>query len=65
MIVYAAPRGMEDYFPFHIQFYPLLRSPQKQKFLAGCELGAGSFLVDILPETAAQSLREVKVEDTP
>jgi UDPglucose--hexose-1-phosphate uridylyltransferase len=60
MIVYAAPRGMEEYFPFHIQFYPLLRAPQKLKFIAGCELGAGSFLVDILPETAAQSLRDIE-----
>jgi UDPglucose--hexose-1-phosphate uridylyltransferase len=65
MIVYAAPRGMEEYFPFHIQFYPLLRAPQKLKFLAGCELGAGSFLVDILPETAAQSLRNTKIKDIP
>jgi UDPglucose--hexose-1-phosphate uridylyltransferase len=63
MIVYVAPRGMADYFPFHIQFYPLLRAPQKLKYLAGCELGAGSFLADILPETAAQSLRDVKMED--
>ena len=60
MIVYAAPRGMEEFFPFHIQFYPLLRAPQKLKFIAGCELGAGSFLVDILPETAAQSLRNIE-----
>ena len=63
MIVYVAPRGMEDYFPFHIQFYPLLRAPQKLKFLAGCELGAGSFLVDILPETAARSLRDIEMKD--
>ena len=63
MIVYVAPRGMEDFFPFHIQFYPLLRAPNKLKFVAGIELGAGSFLVDILPETAAQSLRDVKMED--
>ncbi len=61
MIVYVAPRGMEDYFPFHIQFYPLLRTPHKLKFLAGCELGAGSFLVDILPENAAQALRDIKL----
>ncbi|HEY0282427.1 MAG TPA: galactose-1-phosphate uridylyltransferase [Rhizomicrobium sp.] len=65
MIVYAAPRGMEDYFPFHIQFYPLLRTPHKLKFLAGCELGAGSFLADILPEAAARALREVRVKDAP
>jgi UDPglucose--hexose-1-phosphate uridylyltransferase len=61
MIVYAAPRGMEEVFPFHIQFQPLLRAPQRLKFIAGCELGAGSFLVDILPETAAQNLRNVEV----
>jgi UDPglucose--hexose-1-phosphate uridylyltransferase len=61
MLVYAAPRGMEGFFPFHIQFQPLLRAPNKLKFIAGCELGAGSFLVDILPETAAQNLRNVEV----
>jgi UDPglucose--hexose-1-phosphate uridylyltransferase len=61
MIVYAAPRGDEDFFPFHIQFYPLLRTPQRLKFIAGCELGAGSFLVDVLPENAAQSLRNIEV----
>lgn len=60
MIVYAAPRGMEEFFPFHIQFQPLLRAPQKMKFIAGCEVGAGTFLVDILPETAAQNLRDVE-----
>jgi len=63
MIVYAAPRGMEQYFPFHIQFYPLLRAPGKLKYLAGVEQGAGSFLVDMLPETAAENLRNVKLEN--
>ncbi|GAA0562186.1 galactose-1-phosphate uridylyltransferase [Rhizomicrobium electricum] len=61
MLVYSAPKGFEDVFPFHIQFQPLLRAPNKMKFIAGCELGAGSFLVDILPETAAQNLRNVEV----
>lgn len=61
MVVYAAPKGLEDVFPFHIQFLPLSRAPNKLKFIAGCELGAGSFLVDILPETAAQNLRSVEV----
>jgi UDPglucose--hexose-1-phosphate uridylyltransferase len=65
MIVYAAPRGMEAYFPFHIQFYPLLRSSHKLKFIAGCELGAGTYLVDVLPETAARSLRDVQTEALP
>ena len=58
---HAAPKGFEDVFPFHIQFLPLSRAPNKLKFIAGCELGAGSFLVDILPETAAQNLRNVEV----
>ncbi len=62
MVVYAAPKGLEDVFPFHIQFQPLLRSPTKMKFVAGVEVGAGSFLVDILPETAAANLRNVEVQ---
>lgn len=62
MVVYSAPKGLEDVFPFHIQFQPLLRSPTKMKFVAGVEVGAGSFLVDILPETAAQNLRNVEVK---
>ncbi|MDD2326440.1 MAG: galactose-1-phosphate uridylyltransferase [Alphaproteobacteria bacterium] len=57
MIVYMAPKGMEDVFPFHIQFYPFLRSTDRLKYLAGCEQGAGSFLVDVLPENAASDLR--------
>lgn len=61
MLVYSAPKGFEDVFPFHIQFQPLLRAPNKMKFIAGCELGAGSFLVDILPEAAAQNLRNIEV----
>lgn len=63
MLVYAAPKGLEEVFPFHIQFQPLLRAANKMKFIAGCELGAGSFLVDILPETAAQTLRNVEVSE--
>jgi len=62
MIVYAAPKGEEAQFPFHIQFYPLSRTPTKLKYLAGCELGAGTFLADVLPEQAARSLCDTKVE---
>jgi len=61
MLVYSAPKGYEDVFPFHIQFQVLARAPNKLKFIAGCELGAGSFLVDILPEAAAETLRKVEV----
>ncbi len=55
MVVYTAPKGAVGYFPFHIQFYPLLRTPTRLKFLAGCELGSGSYLVDVLPEVAAEA----------
>jgi UDPglucose--hexose-1-phosphate uridylyltransferase len=65
MIVYTAPRGMEAFFPFHIQFYPLLRAAGKLKYLAGCELGAGSCLADTLPEDTARTLREIALETLP
>ncbi len=61
MIVYMAPKGHEKTFPFHIQFMPLLRTPGRLKYLAGCEQGAGRFLVDVLPENAAQALRNVNL----
>ncbi|MNT81068.1 galactose-1-phosphate uridylyltransferase [compost metagenome] len=43
---------------FHIEFYPPLRTPQKLKYLAGCESGAGTFINDTLPEDKARELRE-------
>lgn len=58
-ILYAAPRGEEERFHFHIQFYPFLRTADRLKYLAGCEQGAGMFLVDGLPEQMAARLREV------
>lgn len=57
MLVYMAPKGYKDCFPFHIQFYPLLRTKDRMKYLAGCEQGAGMFLGDVLPEVAAEELR--------
>lgn len=57
-VMHAAPMGEDAYFHFSGQFYPLLRSPTKLKYLAGCEQGAGSFLSDVLPEDAAQTLRK-------
>lgn len=58
-ILYAAPKGEEAHFHFHIQFYPFLRTADRLKYLAGCEQGAGMFLVDGLPEQMAARLREV------
>jgi len=45
---------------FHIEFYPPLRTPDKLKYLAGCESGAGTFVNDTLPEEKAAELRAVK-----
>ncbi len=43
----------------HIEFYPPLRTPEKLKYLAGCESGAGTFINDTLPEDKAAELRAV------
>jgi UDPglucose--hexose-1-phosphate uridylyltransferase len=42
----------------HVEFYPPLRTPDKLKFLAGSEQGAGTFISDTLPEETAVALRE-------
>ena len=47
----------DESFHFHIEFYPPLRSPDKLKYLAGSEIGAGMFINDTLPEQTAESLR--------
>jgi UDPglucose--hexose-1-phosphate uridylyltransferase len=59
MAFHAAPKGVEA-FHFHVEFYPRLRAKDRQKFLAGTELGAGAFTADVLPEAAARALREVR-----
>lgn len=46
------------YYRFHIEFYPPYRTPDKLKYLAGSEAGAGTFINDTLPEMTAQALRE-------
>lgn len=42
---------------FHVEFYPLNRTKDKLKYLAGSEAGAGAFVTDLLPEQTAESLR--------
>lgn len=49
------------YWQFHIEFYPPYRTPNKLKYLAGSESGAGVFINDTLPEETAQALREISV----
>jgi len=50
--------GNYEYYHFHIEFYPPYRTKDKLKYLAGCELGAGTFINDTLPEEKARELRE-------
>ena len=44
-----------------IEIYPIRRTPDKLKFLAGTELGAGVFANDVTPEAAAAALRNVRL----
>lgn len=46
-----------DYYHFHIEFYPPLRTATRLKYLAGSETGAGMFINDTLPEEKATELR--------
>jgi UDPglucose--hexose-1-phosphate uridylyltransferase len=59
MALHAAPKGEDEHFHFHVEFYPLLRTADRLKYLAGTELGAGAFTVDVLPEDAARTLRQI------
>ncbi|MFO0603439.1 MAG: galactose-1-phosphate uridylyltransferase [Polyangiales bacterium] len=45
----------------HAEIYPALRMPDRLKYLAGCELGAGSFTADTIPEEKAAELRALQV----
>jgi UDPglucose--hexose-1-phosphate uridylyltransferase len=44
-------------FHFHIELHPPLRKPDLLKYLAGPEIGGGSFLSDTSPEEKAAELR--------
>ncbi|MGV8997244.1 MAG: hypothetical protein ACOH12_09895 [Parvibaculaceae bacterium] len=59
LTVQAAPAGFEDAFHMTIEIKPFRRDVNKLKYLAGVEQGAGVFLVDVLPEEAAQRLRDI------
>jgi UDPglucose--hexose-1-phosphate uridylyltransferase len=45
----------------HIEIQSIRRAPDKLKFLAGTELGAGDFANDVTPEAAAAALRNVRL----
>lgn len=59
MALHQAPTDGEDHggFHFHIELHPPLRRPGLLKYLAGPEIGGGSFLSDTSPEEKAAELR--------
>jgi UDPglucose--hexose-1-phosphate uridylyltransferase len=62
LAVHQAPaRGTHPYAHVHLEIYPWLRMPDRLKYLAGSELGAGVFTADTLPELTARELRAVEV----
>lgn len=69
MIMHQAPTDGRDYryYHYHIEFHPPHRTKDKLKYLAGCETGAGTYIVDALAEETAAKLREAEpstVENT-
>jgi UDPglucose--hexose-1-phosphate uridylyltransferase len=61
MALHQAPTDGGDYgaHHFHIQFHPPLRKPNLLKYLAGPEVGGGSFISDTSPEDKARELLDV------
>jgi UDPglucose--hexose-1-phosphate uridylyltransferase len=59
LVLHQAPTDGRpaDGFHFHIEIHPPLRSPNLLKYLAGPEVGGGSFLSDTSPEEKAAELR--------
>src|SRR2546426_6233021 len=61
MVVHQAPTAGEDHrhAHLHFDFYTPQRAPDRLKFLAGVESGAGNFINDKLAEESAAELRRV------
>ncbi len=59
MVMHQAPTGRQKHpeAHFHVEFYPLNRTADKLKYLAGCESGAGTFIADMAAEDQAERLR--------
>lgn len=60
MSVHQAPTDDGDWQEvshLHVEFTPFHRTAEKLKYLAGSELGGGSYLNDVAPEDAASRLR--------
>lgn len=63
MAWYQAPTDGQEHpeTQLHAVFWPPYRSKERLKYLAGTELAAGMFAMDVLPEATAAQLREVQV----
>jgi len=59
MVLHQAPCDGAGAGHLHVEFYPPLRTATKLKYLAGAEQGAGTFVMDVLPESSAAALRAV------
>jgi UDPglucose--hexose-1-phosphate uridylyltransferase len=59
MVLHQAPCDERRAGHLHVEFYPPLRSATKLKYPAGVEQGAGTFIMDVLPEASAAALRKV------
>ncbi len=61
LALHQAPCDGRDHpgFHFHLEFHPPLRCPNLLKYLAGPEIGGGSFLSDTSAEEKADELRAV------
>jgi UDPglucose--hexose-1-phosphate uridylyltransferase len=59
LVLHQAPTvgSVATGFHFHIEIHPPLRTPNLLKYLAGPEIGGGSFLSDTCPEQKAADLR--------
>ncbi len=63
MNIYQAPvnLGAVNYWNFFIQITPPYRNKDRLKYLAGTELGAGTFVNDSLPEEKAMELKNIQI----
>jgi UDPglucose--hexose-1-phosphate uridylyltransferase len=64
MVWYQAPTDGRPHpeTQLHAQFYPPYRTRDRLKYLAGTEIGAGLFAMDVLPEDKAAELRAVVID---
>jgi UDPglucose--hexose-1-phosphate uridylyltransferase len=67
MAVHQAPTDGRDWpqAHLHFEFYPPHRRDDRLKYLAGVELGAGTFVNDTRPEDTAVQLRRAANDSTP